>query len=200
MSIDSTLNTLAERALIACDAAYFTNLATTNTRPVGDTDPTHLYIGDALTPLIDTTPSNTPQFLTSNPTLTAGYTVVREGNDLPSGAKFIAYKNTNTNDVILAFGGTDGLNSTDWKANLFSYGFSEWTALQSQVFAFLDGLPRDASGNLTVTVNFTGQSLGRALAQYAVYDWLKSSTNSTNFSGSTIQTPLSTDARFKQLL
>ncbi|HJT21643.1 MAG TPA: hypothetical protein VJ746_14290, partial [Nitrospira sp.] len=175
MSID--LKTLAEQTLIACDASYFTNLATDNARPAGDTNPRHLYVGDTLTPLIDTTPSYAPQFIPTspsptNPDPTDGFVVAKEGDALAAGAKFVAFRNESTNSVILAFGGTDGLNATDWKANLFSYGWSEWEALKQQVFTFLDALPRDASGNLTVTVNFTGQSLGGALAQYAAYRWL----------------------------
>jgi hypothetical protein len=43
MSISGLLNILAERALIACDAAYFTNTNVTDVRPAGDTDSTHLY-------------------------------------------------------------------------------------------------------------------------------------------------------------
>src|SRR5215210_5997332 len=93
MSIDSALNTLAELALIACDASYFTNSATDNPRLLSDLDPTHLYFGDALAPLLDTNPSNLPTFLVWAPTLTDGYTVIKEGDDLPSGGKFIAYKN-----------------------------------------------------------------------------------------------------------
>ena len=41
MSIDPTLNTLAELTLIACDASYFTNTSTTS--PAEDTILTHLY-------------------------------------------------------------------------------------------------------------------------------------------------------------
>jgi hypothetical protein len=50
MSISGSLNILAERALIACDASYFTN--TTQDRPLGDSDRTHLYKDDPLTPLL----------------------------------------------------------------------------------------------------------------------------------------------------
>jgi Ca2+-binding RTX toxin-like protein len=188
MSIDPTLNTLAEQALIACDDSYFTNTLPVST-PGIDPGAAPVFLGAPLLPLVDTNPSDTPQFLTANPNLTAGYTVVQEGVDIPSGGKFIAFQNTSTNNVILAFGGTDGLSSTDWKANLFSYGYNEWTALHNQVFTFLDGLPRDASGNLTVTVNFTGQSLGGALAQYAAYAWLAQDPN--RLSSGTIDTDTS---------
>ena len=46
----------------------------------------------------------------------------------------------------------------------------------AQVFAFLNDsafVKRDATGNLTTTINFTGQSLGGALAQYAAYEWVQ---------------------------
>src|SRR5689334_6455063 len=52
MPIDPSLNLLAERTLVACDSAYFTNI--TLTRPEGgDSDQTHLYNGDLLAPLFD---------------------------------------------------------------------------------------------------------------------------------------------------
>ncbi len=47
MSISGSLNLLAERVLIACDASYFTNTNITDPRPLGDSDPTHLYVGDS---------------------------------------------------------------------------------------------------------------------------------------------------------
>jgi hypothetical protein len=45
MPINGQLNILAERALIACDASYFTNTSTT--RPAEDTILTHLYMNKA---------------------------------------------------------------------------------------------------------------------------------------------------------
>src|SRR5215217_4995728 len=120
MAIEPTLNTLAELALIACDASYFTNPATNNVRPVGDTNPDHLYVGDALTSLVDTNPSYAPQFIPLTSTdqdPTDGYVVVTERDAPTAGAKFVAFRNDNTNSVILAFGGTDGLNATDWKSS-----------------------------------------------------------------------------------
>ena len=46
MSINPTLNSLAELALIACDDSYFMN--TSKTRPIGgDSDPTLPYKDEA---------------------------------------------------------------------------------------------------------------------------------------------------------
>ena len=189
MSISGLLNILAGRALIACDAAYFTNTNINDPRPPGDTDPSHLYVGDPLALLLDSSPVlNGYRPAYQNVSLTQGYVVDRKFVDTPSGFKAVAFKNSSTNDVILAFGGTDGTNATDWKANITTYGFSEWASGSDQILAYLNGLQRDGNGNLTVTVNFTGQSLGGALAQYAVYDWLKSSTNSTDASHVTLTT------------
>ena len=61
-------NTLAQQTLIACDASYFLNVATSESRPADDTNRTHVYVGDALTPLIDTNPSYPPQFIPLSPT------------------------------------------------------------------------------------------------------------------------------------
>ena len=60
---------------------------------------------------------------------------------------------------------------------------------KADIFTYLNGLPRNPeTGELLVTVNFTGQSLGGALAQYAAYDWLKDSTHSTDASHVTLTT------------
>src|ERR1051325_6410812 len=190
MPISGSLNILAERALIACDASYFTNTAITGPRPTGDTDPAHLYKDDPLTLLLDSSPllnSYRPAY--SYVSLTQGYVVDREFVDAQTGFKAVAFKNSATNDVILSFGGTDGTNATDWKANIQTYGFSEWTAGSTAVLNYLNNLSRDpATGELLVTINFTGQSLGGALAQYAAYDWLKDSTNPTDASHVTLTT------------
>lgn len=127
MSISGLLNVLAERALIACDASYFTNTNIDYPRPPGDTDPTHLYKDDPLAFLLDSSPilnSYRPAY--SYVSLTQGYVVDQEFINEETGFKAVAFKNSSTNDVIFAFGGTDGTNGTDWKANIQSYGFSQW--------------------------------------------------------------------------
>src|SRR5262245_10634435 len=161
MSISGLLNILAERTLIACDAAYFTNTNVTDPRPVGDTDPSHLYKDDPLAPLLDASAIlNSYRPVYSYVSLTQGYLVDREFIDIPSGFKAVAFRNSTSNDIILAFGGTDGTNATDWKASIGSYGYTEWTAGRTAVLDYLNGLPRNPdTGELNVTVNFTGQSL-----------------------------------------
>jgi hypothetical protein len=104
-------------------------VATNQPRSADDTSSTQL-------PLIDTSPPYQPQFIPLSPTVanpdpTAGYTVVAEGYDsqtTKTGGKFVAFENDSTNSVILAFGGTDGLNATNWKADLFYFGFNQWEA------------------------------------------------------------------------
>ena len=97
-------NTLAQQTLIACDASYFINVATSERfSPTDDTNPKEVYVGDALTPLIDTNPSYPPQFIplspnSSNPDPTEGYVVVAEGDDSQTtrnGGKFLAFRNEN---------------------------------------------------------------------------------------------------------
>ncbi len=170
MSISPVLNTLALRALMASDAAYFTNRIFSRP-PGGVTDPSHLYNGDPLRPLNDPPDYYVPlQF--DHALLGGGHVVDFQYVHPTSGFKFVAFKNEATNDLILAFGGTDGLNPTDWKSNLSSYGWSQWNSARSQVFAYLNTLPRNGA-ELTVNLSFTGQSLGGALAQYAAYEWVK---------------------------
>lgn len=145
-------------------------------------------MGDPLDLLLDSSPIlNGYRPAYSYVSLTQGYVVDAEFINEETGFKAVAFRNSATNDIILAFGGTDGTNGTDWKANIQSYGFSQWESRSTEVLTYLNSL-RDGDGNLTVTVNFTGQSLGGALAQYAAYDWLKSSTNSTDASHVTLTT------------
>lgn len=83
------------------------------------------------------------------------------------GFKFTAYRNASTNEIIVAFGGTDGLDPVDWTSNT-QLGWNQWKNSRNLVFDYLRPLV-DAG----TKVHFTGQSLGGALAQYAAYEWVQ---------------------------
>src|SRR5215471_5927120 len=104
MSISGSLNILAERALIACDASYFTNININIPRPADDTNLTHLYIDDPLNLLPDSSSIlNGYHPAYSYVSLDQGYVVDREFIDPLTGFKAVAFKNSATNDVIVAF-------------------------------------------------------------------------------------------------
>ncbi|MEF8761012.1 MAG: calcium-binding protein [Candidatus Accumulibacter sp. UW25] len=150
---------LAKQLLLACDQSYF--------------DATHqpsLVLG----PLPDKT-STDPDY--NNPELytdilqfswVGGYEFDSKIEDAGTGAKLVIYRNPGTRDVIVAFGGTDGSSLQDWVANTQSAGWNQWTRLKD--------LPNDLFGKLATlnpnNINFTGQSLGGALAQYAAYEYV----------------------------
>lgn len=153
MFVTQPLNELAKLALIASDDSYFTGAisAPSALAPLRDT-PTH----DIL-PLYSITPGFNKISIDS------------ESRIDPIGFKFVAYRNSTTNEVIVAFGGTDGPDPVDWTGNT-ALGWNQWNEGRGLVFALL----RDpAFVNADTRVHFTGQSLGGALAQYAAYEWIK---------------------------
>src|SRR5690349_17294744 len=160
-SVSSTLNDLAELTLIGSDASYFTSLPP---------------IGTVLAPLVDN--SYGQQAPNYDLSATSGFTVPEDptkpgqplaSSDSTTGGKYVVYLNAATNQAIVAFGGTDGLNPKDWSQNT-SLGWNQWEKMKQALFPTLSAL---VTNNPGLTINFTGQSLGGALAQYAAYDWVK---------------------------
>jgi len=151
MFVTQQLNELAKLALLASDDSYFTPLlpGPQTLSPLSDT------------PTYDILPSYTVQ---------PGFIKDIEFNDAgtvdPTGFKFIAYKNVSSNEVIVAFGGTDGLDPIDWASNT-QLGWNQWSTNRNVVFQYLRQF--DSS----TKIHFTGQSLGGALAQYAAYEWVQ---------------------------
>lgn len=153
MIVTQPLNELAKLALIASDASYFTSTNTVS--PDG-----------SLAPFRDTpTYDILPQYV-----IAPGF--VKSSIDSASrndavGFKFTAYRNVSTNEIIVAFGGTDGPDPVDWTSNT-QLGWNQWENSRNLVFDYLRPLV-DAD----TKVHFTGQSMGGALAQYAAYEWVK---------------------------
>ncbi|HYC44888.1 MAG TPA: calcium-binding protein [Burkholderiales bacterium] len=151
---------LAQLTLIASDAAYKGRFA---------------IRGDALRSFDDT-----PNYANPQPPfglefdLAAGQYVVDLSFEQPddlTGFKAVAYRNTVTADVVLAFGGTDGPNSTDWWGNLYHAGWNQWEANRERVRDYLRSFI--TQGQISGRIHLTGQSLGGALAQYALYDLIE---------------------------
>ena len=108
MALPAELNDLAKLTLLASDASYFTL-----NHPV--------LSGSALTALLDTTYGIVPKY-----SVPSGFVEITQGSDLDTGFGFIAYKNQQANEVIIAMRGTDGPNSQDWVANSQYLGWNQW--------------------------------------------------------------------------
>lgn len=147
MALPNGLNDLAKLTLLASDESYFSPQF-----PVLD--------GSLLQPLLDTPSYNVhPQY---DIVPAREFVVDRHFLDNTTGFKAIAFRNVETNEVILAFGGTDGVNFQDWAANVEHLGWNQWAGNDGNnrrdVFAYLNSL------GPTTKIHFTGQSLGGALA------------------------------------
>ncbi|HSL03114.1 MAG TPA: putative Ig domain-containing protein [Nitrospiraceae bacterium] len=168
MPISKTLNDLSKLALVASDASYFTTFF-----PVAHES--------ALAPLDERDPTIVPRF-----DIQAGFFEFKQFPDapgIPTGFKAIAYEKNSPGspkEVILAFGGTDGPNPTDWVANTQHLGWNQWNENRDQIFEYLSNLSPDTK------ITFSGQSLGGTLAQYAAYEWIQSKTADPTFDKSRI--------------
>ena len=148
MLVTQQLNELAKLALIASDASYFSS---------------QFPAPDFLSPLRDT-----PSYdILPSYSIQPGFTKIREFSNPLDGFKFVMFKNTQTNEVIVAFGGTDGLDTVDWTSNT-QLGWNQWEENRATAFASLREFVDPST-----KVHFTGQSMGGALAQYAAYEWVQ---------------------------
>jgi Ca2+-binding RTX toxin-like protein len=78
---------------------------------------------------------------------------------------------TNKFDYIVAFRGTDGTDHQDWFANL-DLAQKVWARQSINIMNYLLGNGRGSVAQETLgRINFTGQSLGGGLAQYAAYTY-----------------------------
>lgn len=172
---------LSKQLLVACDQSYFTSKDQVLNKPLQD-----LFDKAADAPAEYGNPNIyalKPQFVPAS-----GYTVVAViDRSEQSGAKALVYLNTTTNEVIVAFGGTDGINAQDWTANTQDVGWKQWQYLNTTLNkgtptedrGVLDAISEiantsgiKASGGLQ-GIHFTGQSLGGALAQYAAFEFFR---------------------------
>ncbi len=169
MALPNGLNDLAKLTLMASDESYFT---------------LQVPFFSLLQPLPDTPAYNvSPQY-----DIVPGLSFQQdfERTDEATGFKVIAYKNAQTDEVILAFGGTDGVNFQDWASDVEHLGWNQWIDdNRTAVFNYLNGL------GPTTKIHFTGQSLGGALAQYATYEYVQvqqatASGNNTTFDSSRV--------------
>src|SRR5712664_728415 len=144
------LEELSELALVASDASYKGGFS---------------EIGIPLQPYDDTPQYGNPQppFGNDFRIFSTSYVVDRTFDDPTdrTGFKAVAYKNAATNDIILAFAGTDGPDVKDWWGNVFHMGWNQWAENRNRIRQYLDQFV--VNEKLSANIHFTGQSLGGGL-------------------------------------
>ncbi|MCU7854039.1 MAG: DUF2974 domain-containing protein, partial [Candidatus Thiodiazotropha sp. (ex Monitilora ramsayi)] len=106
--------------------------------------------------------------------------------DDATGFKVAFYKQDQTNEYVIAFAGTE--DSKDWFTDL-QLGLFQWSGNSSVVIDYLVSIKTRYSD---ANINFTGHSLGGALAQYAAYDYIKKHQETDAISDRPINTTLTT--------
>ncbi|CAG0968358.1 Mbeg1-like protein [Geobacter sp.] len=100
-----------------------------------------------------------------------GYTEAKAfPTDPNTGFSAVVFKKEGTQEYIVAFTGTQ--SAQDAAADI-GLGTLQWENNQASVMNYLNNLPADAK------IDFTGHSLGGALAQYAAYDYLAAHPSAT---------------------
>lgn len=159
MTISSQLNELSKLTLVACDASYGGEKLNI-TQPLGE------YLDG---------PDNGMHRLPY--AIPSGFIVDRAVEDPRTGFKFVAFRKRHfdSDEVIIAIGGTDGPNFQDWAANL-KLGWDQWNrdgGGRDLVFGYLSSLD-EPGRSYRGKIHFSGQSLGGALAEYAALEFFES--------------------------
>ena len=138
-------NTLAQLALVACDASY--NAAIVQNQALADYDD---HISEPDTWRMPATWFNSNQ-------LNAWKAWDEAINIGTTGFGAVVYKNAATNEVLVALRGSDGEDPQDWFANL-GLGMTQWDPIaKNDLFA---QIAKAIGTNTDAVVHFTGQSLG----------------------------------------
>ena len=97
-----------------------------------------------------------------------GYTHEQTWQDAATGFKARAYSD-GAGNYILAFAGTEDFQ--DAYQDLANFGMAQWDAEGPFILEFFQDIKNDLDKELN-SIQFTGHSLGGALAQYAAYDFV----------------------------
>ena len=173
-AITQARSDLTKILLVACDQSYWGGPESNTQDPRGS-----ITGGTPLAPYLDSTgpggdaSQNTMPSEWNNLGLSS-WVVFKRYDESATGFGATLYRKENADgsaDYIVAMQGTRGLNIQDWGGNLI-YGWDKWGGPAAQKAR---DLQNDLLNNLgTVgTIHFTGQSLGGALAQYALYDYAR---------------------------
>ena len=169
-TITEARSDLSKILLVACDQSYQggPQASPPSPKPIGPGDALSAF-PDSRVPGGDVFPNTVPDDWR---TLTLSDWVVQQRYDEPlTGFGATLYRRataTDQADYIVAMQGTRGPNIQDWAGNLI-YGWDKWSDQQPQGGqTLLNNLVSLIDVN---QIHFTGQSLGGALAEYALYDY-----------------------------
>src|SRR3989338_6591470 len=124
-----------------------------------------IQAGDALAPI------NNMGGIAIQPYQTPGGFVVKDViTDTTTGFKLSIYKNATTNEVLVVPNGSDGWSAKDWASNVLYLGKNQWDRKGSEVITALNNI---VGTDPTTKIYIGGQSLGGALAQYLLVDYVK---------------------------
>jgi hypothetical protein len=180
MSID---NRLAVLALIACDNSYRSNWSSGDplrTNPDskaihGDLEPDPIPEGLMRGAGLDFT------YFFKGAYRIEGWRVAASITNPETGFGAVLLQNDAKTEAIVAFTGTNGVSAQGlqgWYTDL-TLARTQWNQdTRDAVLTAISRLPGpdELSGSFDGAINFTGQSLGGALAQYALYDYARIAT------------------------
>src|SRR6266511_3061483 len=173
MAISAQLNRWAVLGLVACDDSYRPALAPDGPlRTFLDSDPEI----DLLDPRLLAGSGIASQPGSNNETIVDGWKIVTSFDDAGTGFGAVIFRNDDENRAIVAFRGTNGLDWQDWWTNV-NLGGQQWTNNRVRITNALKGLTDAQRAPFQGEILFTGQSLGGALAQYALEDYARAKGN-----------------------
>lgn len=174
-TIDTTRSDLCKVLLVACDLSYSGGDA--RGQP-----------GQPLAPFADSGPpdhGNADMPISWSPLL-GGWEVLRRVDIPETGFGYTVFNKADSDgkiSYIVAMQGTRGPNYQDWSGNLI-YGWDKWGGPAGQGVALIESLVELTTQENAGSIHFTGQSLGGALAEYALYDFARAR-NAANLADST---------------
>src|SRR6266542_4323091 len=167
MAISAQLSRWAVLGLVACDDSYRPALIPEGPlRTYLDSDPEI----DLLDPQLLARSGIASRPGSNNEMIIDGWKIVTSFDDAGTGFGAVIFRNDDENRAIVAFRGTNGLDWQDWWTNV-NLGGQQWTNNRVRITNALKGLTDAQRAPFQGEILFTGQSLGGALAQYALEDY-----------------------------
>jgi hypothetical protein len=164
--IGNALNRWALLGLVACDASYGRAFASSTLRTLPDSEPEVDFL--AAETLAGAGLSGRR---IGNVTEIEGWKSVETVSVPGTGFSATMYQSEDKSQAIVALSGTNGLDLQDWWANV-NLGVSQWRTARGAMADALSRLQNLDGAEFSGEILFTGQSLGGALAQFCLEEFL----------------------------